>query len=154
MADEDTRYPTRLPVWWGRHGSIGPHPLEKGVTGQLVTLRIEKKFNRLEALFRKMLRGPRELRRPLDDLNSVIWELCDGTRTVEEIIQLMDATFHEKVAPAKYRTEAALSQMQQIRIIGMLTEPFQGKWEIRPGIIPPGHKLDEYDISDYSIEEE
>jgi hypothetical protein len=154
MANEDTRYPTRLPVWWGRHGSPGPHPLERGVSGKLVTLRIEKKFNRLEAFIRKVLRGPRELKRPLDDLNSVIWELADGTRSVDEIVGLMDITFHEKVAPAKHRTEAALMQMQQIRIIAMLKEPFEKKWHIGPGQIPDGQKLDEIDLSNYSFEEE
>ena len=77
------KYPCRLPVWWGNIGDIGAHPDIKGVTGRKVILRIEKRFTRIERLMAKVFRSPREVRRPLDWMNSLLWELCDGNNTFE-----------------------------------------------------------------------
>ena len=79
------QYPCRVPVWWGRHGSVEQDSELIGVSGRLVTLRIAKNFKRYERWLAKILRAPKELRRPLDRMNSVLWELCDGSRTFEAI---------------------------------------------------------------------
>ena len=89
------KIPVRLPVWWCRTGVAGPHPDVEGCTGKRVVLRFEKKFGRIERLFAKLMRAPHELRRPLLDKNSVLWELCNGRRTFAEVCEHMNATFHE-----------------------------------------------------------
>tara|TARA_Y100001968_G_scaffold300809_1_gene312580 strand:+ start:635 stop:1093 length:459 start_codon:yes stop_codon:yes gene_type:complete len=139
-------YPVRLPVWWGRRGAAGPHPELEGVTGRFVVIRHPKKFRRFEQFIARILRAPKELRRPLDDMNSLLWELCDGTRTYEEICQLLDNTFHERIAPVRERTGAAITRFNQLGLIGLSHKPFEGEWEHGTGIDPSG-ELEDPDAS-------
>ena len=81
------KYPVRLPVWWCRTGDSGPHPDVDGATGKTIVLRFEKKFGRIERIFARLMRAPHELRRPLLDKNSVLWELCNGRRTNTYVIK-------------------------------------------------------------------
>ncbi|MDP6907088.1 MAG: hypothetical protein QF440_06690 [Candidatus Thalassarchaeaceae archaeon] len=138
MEDLSNAYPVRLPVWWGRRGAAGPHPDLPGITGRFVVMRHPKKFRRLENIFAKIFRAPPELRRPLDDMNSLLWELCNGERTFEEICTILDSTFHERISPVKERTTASLIRMSNLGYIGLLREPFDGVWSIAPGQDPSG----------------
>ena len=128
----------RLPVWWGRRGAAGPHPELKGVTGRFIVIRHPKKFKRFEGVIAKLLRAPKELRRPLDDMNSLLWELCDGTRSFGEICDFLDTTFHERIAPVEERTAAAITRLNQLVLIGLSQIPFDGEWECGAGIVPCG----------------
>ena len=101
-------YPTRLPVEWYTKEPIGKHPDLPGVTGMIVTIVIEKKFNFLEKIFANLFRAPKKLERPLDDMNSLFWELMDGSRTFNEICNIMDSTFHERIAPVSERLKSSL----------------------------------------------
>ena len=138
MDDISTSYPVRLPVWWARRGSVGPHPDLPGVTGRYIVVRHAKKFGRFEKLLAKIFRAPAELRRPLDDMNSLVWELCNGQRTFLEICEILDTTFDERIAPVEERTTASLSRMVHLGYIGLLPEPFDNRWSIAPGIDPSG----------------
>lgn len=139
------KYPCRLPVWWGRYGDIGPHPDAVGLSGRKVVIRIEKKFKRFETLLAKILRAPKELRRPLDNMNSLLWELCDGTRTFQQICQHLDETYHEDIAPVVSRTTMGIALLISKNMLIILDEPLQGKWNIGPGVTPSGQFLDELD---------
>ena len=131
-------YPVRAPVWWGRRGDENTHPNLPGVSGRFVILIHNKSFRRFENILAKLLRAPRELRRPLDDMNSLLWELCNGHRTFEEIVSLMDETFDEKVAPASERTEAALRHLGERGFILFSRSEFENAWPTGPGIDPDG----------------
>ncbi len=139
------KYPCRLPVWWGRYGDIGPHPEGVGISGRKIVIRIEKKFKKIESLFAKILRAPKELRRPLDIMNSLLWELCDGTRTFEEICLQLDSTFHEEIAPVVNRTTHGIASLISNNLMLALDEPLAGRWNIGPGITPAGQTLDDAD---------
>ena len=138
MSELSGAYPVRLPVWWGRRGAAGPHPELPEITGRFIVIRHPKKFRRFEGLLARMFRAPKELRRPLDDMNSLLWELCDGTRSFEEICDLMDSTFNERIAPVAERTTAALTRFNQLGLIGLSKRPFDGEWERGPGFDPSG----------------
>jgi len=138
MSEISGAYPVRLPVWWGRRGAAGPHPELPDVTGRFIVIRHPKKFGRFEGFLAKIFRAPKELRRPLDDLNSLLWELCDGTRTFEEICELMDSTFNERIAPVEERTTAAITRFNQLGLIGLSKSPYDGEWERGPGFDPSG----------------
>ena len=138
MNELEGAYPVRLPVWWGRRGAAGPHPELEGVTGRFIVIRHPKRFRRLEGLLARLFRAPNELRRPLDDMNSLLWELCDGTRSFEDICNLMDSTFHERIAPVLDRTTAALTRFNQLELIGLSKTPYDGNWERGPGHDPSG----------------
>lgn len=147
MSELDGAYPVRLPVWWGRRGVAGPHPELDGVSGRFIVIRHHKKFGRFEGLIARLMRAPKELRRPLDDMNSLLWELCDGTRSYGEICEILDSTFHERIAPVGERTEAALTRFNQLGLIGLSKDPYSGEWERGPGhdpsgeLAPPDEKL-------------
>ena len=141
MSEFSGAYPVRLPVWWGRRGAAGPHPELPGISGRFIVIRHPKKFRRFEGFLAKIFRAPKELRRPLDDMNSLLWELCDGTRSFEELCDVMDTTFNERIAPVVERTEAALTRFNQLGLIGLSKSPYDGEWERGPGFDPSGELL-------------
>ena len=58
------QYPCRTPVWWARVGDVQKDPSLVGVSGRKIVLRIPKQFGRIEGWFAKVLRAPKEIRRP------------------------------------------------------------------------------------------
>ena len=136
-------YPTRLPVWWCRTGESKSHPDLEGVTGKTVILRFEKKFGRIEKIAAKLFRAPKELRRPLLDKNSVLWELCNGKRTFEEICQYMSETYHEEVSPVVHRTQAGIQVFINLNVLRLVSDSSSVNWNTKPGHIPPNQQLDE-----------
>tara|TARA_B110000444_G_C18850630_1_gene605291 strand:- start:778 stop:1266 length:489 start_codon:yes stop_codon:yes gene_type:complete len=149
------KYPCRLPVWWGNIGDVGAHPKVRGVTGKRVVLRIEKRFTRIERLMAKVLRAPKEVRRPLDSMNSLLWELCNGKNTFEEICNYLDATFHEDIAPVVERTKRGLEQLKRQNLVALLDSPFENKWQIKRGITPINQTLAPLDSAlNINVEEE
>ena len=136
-------YPTRLPVWLCRTGESKSHPDLEGVTGKTVILRFEKKFGRIEKIAAKLFRAPKELRRPLLDKNSVLWELCNGKRTFEEICQHMSETYHEEVSPVVHRTQAGLQVFINLNVLRLVSDSSSINWNTKPGHIPPNQQLDD-----------
>ena len=122
-------YPCRLPVWWARIGEPGPHIDEEGITGMKIVLRIEKRFTRFERILARFLRAPKEIRRPLDNMNSMLWELCDGSRDFQAICIAMDACFHEDIAPVVDRTAAGIDALKSRNLMSILSQPFTKKWK-------------------------
>ena len=141
MLIADEAFPTRAPVWWGRRGPAGPHPERSGVTGRQIVIRISKTLSGLEALLSRILRAPKEVRRPMDDMNSVLWELMDGTNQFIEICHLMDATFHERIAPVDERLQAAVNQLVSDGLAIVRQTPFKGEWNISSRYDPSGKLL-------------
>lgn len=134
-------YPCRVPVWWGRYGEPNSHPELPGVTGRKIILRIEKRFNRFERILARLFRAPREVRRPLDSMNSMLWELANGQRTFEEICTQMDAVFQEDIAPVVDRTASGIDALKRRNLMTVLTTPFADKWSILPGQTPTHQTL-------------
>lgn len=134
-------YPCRVPVWWARYGEPGRHPTVPGVTGRKVILRIEKRFSRFERILARLFRAPREVRRPLDAMNSLLWELSNGQRTFDDICQHMNNTFQEDIAPAVDRTAAGVDALKRRNLMTVLTTEFTNKWSIQPGQCPAHQNL-------------
>ena len=121
-------YPTRAPVWWGLRGPVGPHPDESGCTGRMVLIRHPKNLSKFESFIARITKAPKELMRPLDDLNSLLWELMDGTRTIRQINLLMDSTFHERIAPVEERVESSIANMMSLGLVIVRAAPISGEW--------------------------
>ena len=109
-------YPIRLPVEWYTKNPVGKHPEISGITGKKIVIVIDKKFSFFEKMIVELFRGPKTLERPLDDMNSLFWELMDGTRTFDEICDIMDDTFHERIAPVSERLEASLTNFINLNL--------------------------------------
>ena len=122
-------------------------PEIKNIYGRKVILRIEKKFNRLEKLLAKIFRAPKEIRRPLDDKNSMLWQLCDGTRKFEDICKILDSLFHEDISPVIHRTAAGINLLKEKNLVTILNDEFTRKWSIGQGITPKNQTLNELDTS-------
>ena len=135
------KIPVRLPVWWCRTGDSGPHPDVSGCTGKTIVLRFEKTFGRIEQFFATLMRAPRELRRPLLDKNSVLWELCNGQRTFAEVCNHMNSTFHEDVSPVVHRTHAGIQRFINLQVMRFVDKTEDIDWETGPGVIPVGQEL-------------
>ena len=139
------KYPCRLPVWWGYYGEIGLHPSINGISGRCVILRIQKRFNRFEKILARLFRAPREVRRPLDNKNSMLWKLCNGKRRFEEICEILDSIYHEDISPVINRTSAGINLLKSKNLMTILDSKFTGKWTISPGKTPENQTLDELD---------
>ena len=93
----------------------------------------------------KILRAPKEIRRPLDQKNSMLWQLADGSRTFEEICSILDSLYHEDIAPVIHRTAAGINLLKSKNLLTVLDDEFTGKWNISPGETPPNQQLEELD---------
>ena len=122
-------------------GRLRKDPNLPGVSGRRVVLRIPKQFGRIEGWFANLLRAPREIRRPLDQMNSLLWELSDGSRTFGEICGVMDEVFREEIAPVMQRTAAAIGLFQRNNLALMLDEPLNRRWTVGPGQTPEHQTL-------------
>ena len=122
-------FPTRAAVWWGRRGPAGPHPDVNGCTGRMILIRHPKTLSKLESMIARLTKAPKELRRPLDDMNSLLWELMDGTRSLQQINQLMDSTFHERIAPVNERVEASVTNLVSLGLAIVRATPLNGEWD-------------------------
>jgi hypothetical protein len=76
-------------------------------------------------------------------MNSMLWELADGSRTFGEICQVMNEMFRESIAPVMQRTAAAVQQMMNNNLMLVLEEPLMGRWFIGPGRTPEHQVLDD-----------
>jgi hypothetical protein len=139
------KHPCRAPVWWARHGDVQKDPGQPGVSGRKVVLRIPKSFGRIESVFARLLRAPKEVRRPLDTMNSMVWELADGSRTFSEICHVLNELFAEDIAPVVHRTAAAIAVFQNQNLMLMLDEPLGQRWSVGPGRVPDHQSLEDPD---------
>ena len=82
----------------------------------LATITFIKPENKFEKLLNKILK-PKPSKIDLDEIGSFVWELIDGVRTVENIIELSRERFAEKIEPAEERVVLFIKQLSQWRLI-------------------------------------
>jgi hypothetical protein len=144
--------PTRLPVWWGWRGPVCRTGGGPSHSGRCVVLRIEKRFTRLERFLARLLRAPNVVMRPLDDMNSLVWELSDGAHRFQDIVAAMDATFHEDAAPVIERVTLAIHGFRDLGLMTVNPRPGAPLWSTEPGLVPTGQNImprsPDLDVSD------
>ena len=83
-------------------------------------------------------------------MNSMLWELCDGSRTFSEVCLVMNDVFQEDIAPVLQRSAAAIGLLQSKNLMLLLDEPLNGRWSVGPGKTPEHQDLEEpADTLDY-----
>jgi hypothetical protein len=65
----------------------------------LVVLVYPKDFSLFERKLRSILGGPEDIRRPLDEVGTLLWRMADGTNDLVSIYMAEQEAFHERVEP-------------------------------------------------------
>lgn len=110
-------YPVRSPVDWLRRD------------GRIV-LEYPKNLNRLERVLNRVLKGPENIRRPLDDVGTLLWEMSDGDHSLLEIYIAEQERFHERVEPVDRVVGGLLETMLKLGLMRLEFHP-GGKGERR-----------------------
>ena len=76
----------------------------------MVVITVEKILGKFETKLSDIFNAPKNVRRSLDDMNSKLWLLMDGTNTIGEIIIAMDEEFAEKISPVSERVSNSIAQ--------------------------------------------
>ena len=137
--------PVRMPVWWGWRGEVGKRCTSPVHTGRLVVLRIEKQFTRFERLLAKLFRAPGEVRRPLDAMNSLIWELSDGTHDFQTIVNHLNDAYQEEATPVIERSTAAIRGFVALGVMKLVPDGADIGWSTEPGRVPEDQDLEARD---------
>lgn len=131
------QYPIRMPVYWGYRGESKRSLPMSGVSGREVVIVIEKTPTKLERLLMRIFKGPGVLQIPLREKNSILWQLCDGSKTFTEICEIMDSVFNEDISPVIQRTALALEQLKEKRLLILVEDPRDVVWSTEPLQINP-----------------
>lgn len=83
------------------------YPMKTGVKwekeGDFAVITYEKNFRPLEGWIHRRIGGPGDIRRPLDEKGTRIWDMCDGEHTVIDICTEMDNIYKEDMEPVMKR---------------------------------------------------
>ncbi len=75
----------------------------------LVVITVDKILGKFETKISDIFNAPKKVRRKLDDMNSKLWLLMDGTNTIAEIMSAMDDEFNEKISPVTERVSKSIA---------------------------------------------
>ncbi len=84
-----------------------------------VVLIYPKNFTRFEKFLHRHIGGPDDIRRPLDEKGTFIWNMCDGEHNVHEICQASYDEFHEDIEPVLRRVWGFLETLLRLNLISM-----------------------------------
>ena len=115
-------FPTRTQVKWKLS--------ESGI----VVIYIEKEFGKLEQIIANFFSAPSNVRRPLDDMNSELWLLMDGTNTLAEIIIKMDQLFDERISPVSERVTKSIAEFVDLGLAVIVRDPDTIDWIVHPSV--------------------
>lgn len=109
--------PIRLPVLW----YINPD--------NTVTIEYDKKFSWFESVLSNILKSPKILKRPLDNLNSQLWILMDGTNNIGNLVSKMESLFQEEIIPAENRINKSIDTFLDLGLITIITTKEEITWD-------------------------
>jgi len=110
------------------------YPVREGIewnvtdSGNIVII-VNKNLSGFEKKVANLLSAPTVIRRPLDEMNSKLWTLMDGTRTLDRIIFEMDLFFEEKIAPASERVSRSIAEFVELGFVTLNRERFEDESE-------------------------
>ena len=86
-----------------------------------VVLIYPKDFTKFETWLHNRLGGPDMIRRPLDEVGSRIWVMCDGKHTIKDICTELDEIYHEDIEPVLDRVTKFLEVLLKSNLIHLST---------------------------------
>jgi len=84
-----------------------------------IVLVYPKNFNRFEKKLHKVLKGPENIMRPLDEVGTLLWEMSDGEHCLAEIYLTEQERFHERVEPVDKVVGGLLETMLKLGLLGL-----------------------------------
>lgn len=82
-----------------------------------VVIFVNKELGRFEAKIANFLGAPTIVSRPLDEMNSRLWTLMDGSRTLDQIVVEMDIIFAERIAPVAERVSRSIAKFVEMGLV-------------------------------------
>ncbi len=114
LDDEVKRFlniaPVRAPVDWS-------------IEDERVVIVYPKDFRRFERWLHRILGGPTEIQRPLDEMGTDIWMRCDGKHTIFDICHFMDSKYQEDIEPVVDRVKQFLEMLVVRNLIFLNPKP-------------------------------
>ncbi len=89
--------------------------------GQVVLI-YPKNFTKFEEWLHKKISGPDMIRRPLDEIGSKIWLMCDGKHDISSICTELDDQYHEDVEPVLDRVVKFLETLLSLNLVRLSTK--------------------------------
>lgn len=102
-------YPTRLDVSWEISDD------------NIVVITMKKDLGIIETKISDFLKAPKNVRRPLDRMNSKLWMLMDGSMSLDKIIDEMDVEFAENIAPVSERVTRSIAEFVGLGLVVLNT---------------------------------
>jgi hypothetical protein len=99
-----TTYPVRNLVNWK-------------LEAERVILEYPKDFSNFESWLQKRIGGPANIRRPLDEVGTKIWLMCDGKHSVNDICAELDEVYREEIEPVLDRVSKFLELLLRANLI-------------------------------------
>lgn len=100
----------------GRNSLLTWEKRENGDT--LLTVPIQEEANRIKRAVTKWLRVPNERQVELDEVGGFVWELCDGSNTIEAIVQKTRRQYKMNRREAEVSVTQFLQTLHQKNYIG------------------------------------
>ncbi len=100
-----------------------------------IEITLDKKLSKIEERVARIVGAPMFVRRPMDEMNSALWLLMDGTRNVREIIGEMDAQFDETISPVDERVSNSIAMFVEIGLVSLTAMKDDYDWDIGPSVI-------------------
>lgn len=97
-----------------------------------VILIIPRKDDRISRVLARILQAPAERKIELDEINTAIWERCDGNHTVEDLTKFVSSKYKLNRRQAEVSVIAVMKLLSQRRLIGFIKEG-KGLSNVNPG---------------------
>ncbi|MBC8104742.1 MAG: PqqD family protein [Cytophagales bacterium] len=99
-------------VQWGRETRDEARP-------RIALLRIPRRSDRFGNTIAKLFRLPEFRKLELDEIGSDVWEMCDGTISVEAVTRAICAKYHLNRRQAEASVAAYLKMLAERRLIAL-----------------------------------
>ena len=97
-------YPKRAPVKWK-------------IEDKKAVLIYKKNFTKIERGLHKIVGGPENIKRPLDEIGTDIWLLCDGEHNIADICTIMDNKYKEDIEPVFNRVWKFIEMLLKLHLL-------------------------------------
>jgi hypothetical protein len=71
----------------------------------------------------------------MDKMNSALWVLMDGTRSVRAIVKELDAQFNDAISPVEERVSNSIAQFVELGLVSLTRMKNDFDWDIGPSVV-------------------